>query len=111
MQLPNAKNAFIDDRKLIDYCLSESHPVGKHKARVFKADLNYGLKDFGKLKNAILDQATRDNAVLIESNLYGDLYVLDVILNNPPQQAKVRTSWIVRADEDFPRLTSCYVLI
>lgn len=111
MQLPNAQDAFIDDRKLMDYCLSEFHPVGKHKARVFKAALNYGLEDFNKLKAAILEQATKDAAVLTQSNQYGDLYVLDLILNNPPKQAKVRSSWIVKAEEDFPRLTSCYVLI
>lgn len=35
MPLPNIENAYIDDRKLIDYCLSETHPVGKHKARCY----------------------------------------------------------------------------
>lgn len=109
MKLPNVENAFIDDRKLIDYSLSESHPVGKHKARVFKAVLNYGLENFAQLKNEILQQVTKHNAVLIQSNEYGDLYVLALILDNPPKQAKVRTSWIVKAGEDFPRLTSCYV--
>ncbi len=76
MQLPNAENAFIDDRKLIDYCLSETHPIGKHKARVFKTALNYGLEDFTNLKTAILEQATRDTALLTQSNQYGDLYVM-----------------------------------
>lgn len=110
MQLPNAENAFIDDRKLIDYCLSESHPIGKHKARVFKAILNFSLGDFSELKHAILGQVNKDSAVLTQSNQYGDLYVLDVILDNPPEKAKVRTSWIIRMDENFPRLTSCYVI-
>lgn len=110
MRIPNAENAFIDDRKLIEYCLSESHPIGKHKARVFKSALNYALADFEELKNAILNEITRNNAVLTESNEYGAMYVVDVILTNPPRRAKVRTSWIVRIQEDFPRLTSCYVI-
>lgn len=39
MRLPNAEMAYIDDRKLIGYCLSETHTIGKHKARVFSAVL------------------------------------------------------------------------
>ena len=110
MRIPNAENAFIDDRKLIDYCLSESHPIGKHKARIFKSALNYAMADFEELKNAILKEVARNTAVLAGSNDYGTLYVVDVVLTNPPKRAKVRTSWIVRIQEDFPRLTSCYVL-
>lgn len=47
---------------------------------------------------------------ITELNEYGTLFVLDVILTNPPKRAKVRTSWIVRTQEDYPRLTSCYVI-
>ncbi|MBK8921668.1 MAG: hypothetical protein IPM81_09165 [Saprospirales bacterium] len=39
MQLPNAESAFIDDRKLLEYCLNPEHEEGKHKARVFLAAL------------------------------------------------------------------------
>ena len=110
MQLPNAQNASIDDRKLVDYCLSEDHPIGKHNARVFKAALNYASEDFLELKNAILEQVTKGTALLTQSNQYGDLYVLDIVLDNPPKRAQVRTSWIIKANEGFPRLTSCYVI-
>ncbi|MEN8217816.1 MAG: DUF6883 domain-containing protein [Pseudomonadota bacterium] len=37
MPLPNAENAFIDTRKLTDYCLNLEHFEGRHKARVFKS--------------------------------------------------------------------------
>jgi hypothetical protein len=38
------------------------------------------------------------------------LYVLDFPISRPVRQAMVRSGWIVRKGEDFPRLTSCYVL-
>ena len=110
MLLPSAEIAFIDDRKLIDYCLSESHPVGKHKARVFMAALGFSLSNFHDLRESILNEILENDAILTEINQYGTLYVVDVTVKNPPKQAKVRTSWIIRTDEDFPRLTSCYII-
>jgi hypothetical protein len=110
MFLPNAQNAFIDDRKLIDYCLSENHPIGKHKARVFMSALGFSLEHFQELKEGILNEILESEATQTEINQYGVLYVIDVNIKNPPKEAMVKTSWIVRKDEDFPRLTSCYVI-
>lgn len=35
MKLPNGEGAIVELAKLRDYCLSQSHPRGRHKARVF----------------------------------------------------------------------------
>ena len=110
MLLPNAEIALIDDRKLIDYCLSESHPIGKHKARVFMSALGFSLENFQDLKDGILNKILDNDAIQTEINQYGTLYVVDVEIENPPKEAMVRTSWIIKVDEDFPRLTSCYVI-
>lgn len=111
MILPNAENAFIDDRKLIDYCLSESHPVGKHKARVFISALGFSVENCQDLKNAILINIQNNEATITEINQYGALYVVDISAENSPKNAIVRTSWIIKTDENFPRLTSCYVIL
>jgi hypothetical protein len=110
MLLPNSENAFIDDRKLIDYCLSESHPIGKHKARVFMSALGFSLENFQDLKDGILNKILGNDATQTEINQYGTLYVVDLEIQNPPKKAIVRTSWIIKVHEDFPRLTSCYVI-
>lgn len=39
MTLPNGDKGVIDERKLVENCLSANHPVGKHKAKLFKAAL------------------------------------------------------------------------
>jgi hypothetical protein len=36
--------------------------------------------------------------------------VIDFELTTDMGTAMVRTAWIVRKGEDFPRLTSCYVM-
>jgi hypothetical protein len=35
MKLPNAQNAVVDERKVREYLLSPSHPVGRFKAKFF----------------------------------------------------------------------------
>jgi hypothetical protein len=110
MLLPNVENAYIDDRKLIDYCLSETHPVGKHKARVFMSALDFSLENFQDLKDSIFREIFSKEARVTEINQYGTLFVVDIYVENLPKYASVRTSWIIKIDEDFPRLTSCYVV-
>jgi len=41
---------------------------------------------------------------------YGQRYVVDFPMKRQDKEAVVRSSWIVRREEDYPRLTSCYVL-
>jgi len=43
--LPNFEHAFIDRRKLADYSLDPMHPVGRHKAAVFRDALGFGVRD------------------------------------------------------------------
>lgn len=37
VKLPNAERVRIDERKVRDYLLSKTHPIGRFKARVFGA--------------------------------------------------------------------------
>ena len=92
MLLPNAQNAFIDDKKLIDYCLSDNHPVRKHKARVFMSALGFSLEHFQLLKEGILNEILNKQATQTEINQYGILYDVNVSIANPPKDAMVRTS-------------------
>jgi len=42
MKQPHGNKVIIDQRKVVDYCLSPDHDDGKHKARLFENLL--GLK-------------------------------------------------------------------
>ena len=58
----------------------------------------------------LLAAAREKEATLGEADDYGQRYVVDFNMQGPDRKAWIRSSWIVRVSEDFPRLTSCYVL-
>ena len=110
MKLPNAERAFVDIEKLRDYCLSQTHPRGRHKARVFADAVGMTAGNAEELRRLILAAALVSDATLAEKDDYGQRYVVDFSINRTGREAKVRSSWIVRRGEDFPRLASCYIL-
>jgi hypothetical protein len=110
VKLPNSDRAVVDLAKLREYCLNPSHPRGRHKARVFAASLGITARNAGLLRDALLQAAVEAEAILGERDSFGQRYMLNFELHGPSGKAGVRSSWIVRPSEDFPRLTSCYVL-
>lgn len=109
MRLPNSHKVVVEIRKLRDYSLNPSHPVGKHKARVFKAALGLTLKNAKWLQQRALELALSDDAQPEAPSVFGDKYVIDSVLEHGGLSATVRFCWIVESGTDFPRLTSCYV--
>ena len=110
MKLPNADRAVVEIEKLRDYCLSASHPRGRHKARVFATALGISAEDAEELRKAILLEITSEEATPAEHDEYGQRYMVDFLMRREGKEAVIRSSWIVRSGEDYPRLTSCYVL-
>ena len=109
-KLPSAENAIVEIRKLRDYCLSPDHPRGRHKARVFFSALGLTADKAEVLREALLSAAFLEEATPAEEDEYGRRYVLDFEMSTETGRATVRSAWIVRWDEDFPRFTSCWVL-
>jgi hypothetical protein len=110
VKLPNSGDAVVDVRKLRDYCLSPRHPRGRHKARVFVSALGLTANDAEELRAALLSAALSEEAVPAENDEYGERYMLDFEMETEAGIATVRSGWTVRRKEDFPRLTSCWVL-
>ncbi len=78
MRLPNADRAIVDIEKLSDYCLSSTHPRGRHKARVFITALGITADNAQELKQAILSAVTTEEATPTERDEYGQRFVVDV---------------------------------
>jgi hypothetical protein len=110
MRLPNADEAIVEITKLRDYCLSPTHPRGRHKARVFAAALGLTADDAETLRDAILLAVQTTDATEAEQDAFGQRYVVDFRMQGPRINVIVRSTWIVRTGEQNPRLTSCYVL-
>ena len=109
MQLPNSDKAVVEIEKLRDYTLNPNHPVGKHKARVFKAALGITLKEAEWLRDRAFGIAVRNEAKAGMASVFGEKYVIDSVLEHKGRSAVVRFTWIIEFGTDFPRLTSCYV--
>jgi hypothetical protein len=72
--------------------------------------LNLNADDAEILKTALL-KAVRDNkAVPSKRNEYGQKYIIDFEMNHSGKTARIRSAWIIRNDENFPRLVTCYVM-
>jgi hypothetical protein len=110
MKLPNAIHADLGT-KIEDYSLNPRHREGQHKARVFLSALGLSLEDAGVLRRAVLKAATSsDSAEPRGDNGFGEVFVLRFPMETAAGSATVLTAWIVRHEEDFPRLTTCYIL-
>lgn len=108
--LPNYEQAIIPIEKLRDYALSMEHEVGKDKAIVFKSALGLNQEDAEWLKMRILEGLENHEVVEKEATLYGRRFNVDVEIRKFDKKANVRTAWIIKNNEDTPRLTTCYVV-
>ena len=109
MKLPNAEMAVVDPRKILEYTLNPEHISGKHKALVFLNRLGIGKEQAELLRTACLGAVLREDAIEKARDSHGKRFQVDFLMIHQSQSAIVRTGWIIRTGEDFPRLTSCYV--
>jgi len=103
MKLPNGSSAIVEHEKLAGYCLNPEHPRGRHKARLFAA---YGITQADVLHVALVKAVASSEALPGVIDDFGARFSIDFDLNG----ANVRSIWIIRRNEDFPRLVSCYIL-
>lgn len=110
MKLPGGEQAVVDIVKLRDYCLNPLHPRGRHKSRVFHSTLQLTVGDAEFLRSELLRAARDAEAVPGDKDEFGTRYTVDFPIVRENSRATIRSAWIIRAGEQFPRLTSCYVL-
>jgi len=110
MKLPNYESAFIDIGKLQNYSLNSQHHRGKHKARLFAAILGLDQDAAEILHSLILGAIQTYDALPTTSDEHGHRYLVDFPVTRNQNTVTVRTIWIIRPTETFPRLVSCYIL-
>mgnify|MGYP000586050513 CR=1 FL=1 len=109
MPLPNAEQAVVEIQKLREYCLNPDHPRGKHKARVFESALGLTREDAEQLRSALLTAIREEKAEQLFEDEYGTRYRLDFQMDVDSSRAEISSIWIVRLDETFPKLVTCYI--
>lgn len=82
MRLPHAEEAVIEERKLRDYLLSPTHPIGRFKAAFF-AQLGYARERWEELERDLREQHLREEAEEIGRTRYGKKYLIRAPLEGP----------------------------
>lgn len=107
MKLPNGAKAQLGD-KLERYCPNMEHPKGKDKAIMFRDRLGITLENRKILVNALLQSAIANEAKTYKTDAYGTHYDIRFSLSTEVGTSLILGCWIVRIDEDFPKLTNAY---
>ena len=66
--------------------------------------------DAEELQYLLAEAAQKSDAVPTENDQYGQRYCLDFAVTRLGQTATIRSTWIIRIAETFPRLTRCYII-
>jgi len=110
MKLPNGERADLGT-KLSDYALNPFHRDGQHKARVFQSVLGITRANQGILERALRQAASNsEGSEFRGDNGFGQTYVLRFDLTTERGTATVLSAWIILKNEDFPRLTTCFIV-
>ncbi len=107
MKLPNSDQAILGD-KLECYCLNSQHLQGKHKALLFERKLGITVDNKEVLKQALLNVIQENDAIIYKQDRYGVHYDVKFVLHTEVGSSLVLSSWIIRKNETFPRLTNAY---
>ncbi len=107
MKLPNGHQADLGN-KIEDYCLNFNHQKGKHKATLFQSKIGITLENADLLKNAIKKAAINETVIIRKTNEHGTHYNMKFLLKTDVGESLILVAWIIRTNENFPRLTNCY---
>ena len=105
----------FDPKPLTEWCFGVRYPGsghperGIHDGKIAKSDRLLAAENAGLLRDALLDAARDADAVLVGQDRFGQRFEVQFVMIGPKAVVTVRTGWIVRTGETFPRLTTCSV--
>jgi hypothetical protein len=77
--------------------------------KVNLAILGLDANDVEELEALIVEAIQIHEAIPSDVDDCKQHYILDFLLTRNQNIANIRTTWIIRPNETFPRLTSCYI--
>jgi hypothetical protein len=108
MYLPNRYQAYIPSAKLIDYLLSETHAVGRSKAKFFRL-LGFEETTITLLEQGLLNIAQTELIAETVVSPHGSKYIIEGDLQAPiGSSVRIRTVWIIETGEDRARFVTAY---
>jgi hypothetical protein len=108
MKMPNNELSIIDDRKITDYLLSETHETGKHKANFFKR-FGFDLTDIETFRDALLNHSFEREIEGNKKTPFGKKYKLKCEFKTPDERNPcIVTVWIIENGEESPKFITAY---
>lgn len=96
--------------KVVDYLLSDTHVVGRHKAVMFRS-LGFSVDKWRALADALLRHAAQNEVTVEEPSPFGRRFVVDGIMEAANgRRPVVRSVWFLRHNESTPRFVTAYPL-
>jgi hypothetical protein len=106
MKLPGQLIAEIPKQKILDYLLSNTHPVGWAKARFFQMH-GFERHNWELLSERLMDHARQNDVMKTEESRFGIKYIIKGGLPCPNGQSPtVCAVWFVAAGEETSRLVT-----
>lgn len=104
----NREKAYVPIAKLKDYLLSETHSVGKSKAK-FLRSVGFNEMNVNLLKDSLAAIANSGDVKEAIASPHGVKYIIDGLLKTPTGGAiKMRTIWIINKGQERPRFVTAY---
>lgn len=105
MKLPTSDRVVIDERKVRDYLLSQSHPVGRFKARYFAA-LGFDQDQADAFILEVRRIAAEGEVLETQDTAFGRKYTVRGVLRGPGGSVPVFTVWIQERGQQDVRLVT-----
>jgi hypothetical protein len=105
VKLPKADQVQIDEQKVSEYLLSPMHPVGRFKARVYRA-LGFEQANLDAFIAEVRRIATEGEVAEVEDFEFGRKYTVPGELKGPHGATRVVTVWMQAPGQNDARLVT-----
>lgn len=97
-------------KKLLGYSLNPLHPIGQHKAKVFKSALGFDLSSAAILEQEIKRGLLRFRPIKVENTQYGTKYTVKMLITGVNgNKQPVITAWQIDNNANNIRMVTAYV--
>src|SRR4051794_39366453 len=107
-RLPNAHLAVIDESKITEYLLSDSHPTGRSKAAYFR-QFGFQASSWRILRDALVGHLETSEITSVVKSEFGTKYIVEGVLCTPDcREPRIIVVWFVATGTIVPKLVTAY---
>ncbi len=110
MPVPNSELCFVAPEKITEYLLSDTHVLGREKAKFFTA-FGFHVGDVDTFRDALIQHGIVRDVHKEDASPYGVKYKLLCEIQTPDNRNPcIATVWIIDKGTVIPKLITAYPL-